>query len=63
MYLNDVSLVQTTAADKVAADKILELNSEGRVTVGDIKMYYQVYGRGEPLLLIMGLGGHSLDWG
>ena len=63
MYLNDVSLVQTAAADKIAADKIPEPNSTGRINVGDIKMYYQIYGQGEPLLLIMGLGGHSLDWG
>lgn len=43
--------------------RTLEPNSAGRVTVGDIKMYYEVHGQGEPLLLIMGLGGHSLDWG
>jgi 3-oxoadipate enol-lactonase len=54
----DVSLAQT-----IAADKNRKPSSEGRVTVGEIKMYYQVYGQGEPLLLIMGLGGHSLDWG
>jgi pimeloyl-ACP methyl ester carboxylesterase len=40
-----------------------EPNYAGRVPVGDIKMYYEIHGRGEPLLLIMGLGGHSLDWG
>jgi pimeloyl-ACP methyl ester carboxylesterase len=58
MYLTDVSLVQTAAADRIP-----EPNSAGRINVGDIKMYYQIYGKGEPLLLIMGLGGHSLDWG
>jgi 3-oxoadipate enol-lactonase len=26
-------------------------------------MYYEIHGQGEPLLLIMGLGGHILDWG
>jgi 3-oxoadipate enol-lactonase len=31
--------------------------------VGDISMYYEIHGQGEPLLLIMGLGGHTLDWG
>lgn len=31
--------------------------------VGDIRMYYEIHGQGEPLLLIMGLGGHTLDWG
>lgn len=54
----DVSLARTKAAGKTC-----EPNSSGRVTVGDIKMYYEILGQGEPLLLIMGLGGHSLDWG
>ena len=31
--------------------------------VGNISMYYEIHGQGEPLLLIMGLGGHILDWG
>lgn len=31
--------------------------------VGDIRIYYEVHGQGELLLLITGLGGHSLDWG
>lgn len=35
----------------------------GRVPVGDIEMYYQIHGQGEPLLMIMGLAGHCLDWG
>ena len=43
--------------------KIRKLNSAGRAAIGDIRMYYEVQGQGEPLLLIMGLGGHSLDWG
>lgn len=30
--------------------------------VGDIQMYYEVHGSGEPLLLIMGLGGNAADW-
>jgi len=37
--------------------------SAGRVPVGDIEMYFEIHGQGEPLLMIMGLGGHSLDWG
>jgi pimeloyl-ACP methyl ester carboxylesterase len=37
--------------------------SEGNSTVGDIRLYYEIYGKGKPLLLIMGLGGHILDWG
>lgn len=37
--------------------------SAGRVPVDDIEMYFEVHGQGEPLLMIMGLGGHSLDWG
>ena len=35
----------------------------GYANVGDIRMYYEIHGQGEPLLLIMGLGGHILDWG
>lgn len=31
--------------------------------VGDIRVYYEIRGQGEPLLMIMGLGGHTLDWG
>jgi len=58
MHPIDVSLAQTSTAGKNR-----EPNSAGRVAVGDIKMYYQVHGQGEPLLMIMGLGGHSLDWG
>jgi 3-oxoadipate enol-lactonase len=37
--------------------------SAGFATVGEIRMYYEISGEGEPLLLIMGLGGHILDWG
>lgn len=33
------------------------------LNVGDIRMYYETHGQGEPMLLIMGLGGHTLDWG
>ena len=58
MYPIDVSSARTKIADKTC-----EPNSSGRVTVGNIKMYYQIHGQGEPLLMIMGLGGHSLDWG
>jgi 3-oxoadipate enol-lactonase len=45
--------------DKV--DKSSE--SGGNATVGDIRLYYEIHGEGKPLLLIMGLGGHILDWG
>ena len=31
--------------------------------VGDINVYYEVLGQGEPLLMIMGLAGNMLDWG
>lgn len=58
MYPIDVSSARTKIADMTS-----EPNSSGRVTVGNIKMYYQIHGQGEPLLMIMGLGGHSLDWG
>jgi pimeloyl-ACP methyl ester carboxylesterase len=33
-----------------------------RVRVGDIEMYYQDVGSGEPLVLIMGFGGDHLAW-
>src|SRR5207245_8499818 len=33
-----------------------------RVRVGDIEMYYQDVGEGDPLLLIMGFGGDHLAW-
>ena len=44
-----------------AAEETFE--HSGCETVGDIKMYYEIHGEGKPLLLIMGLGGHILDWG
>lgn len=28
----------------------------------NIRLYYEIHGQGEPLLLIMGLGYHSLSW-
>ena len=34
-----------------------------KVRVGDISMYYVEAGSGEPLVLIMGLGGDHLAWG
>jgi pimeloyl-ACP methyl ester carboxylesterase len=33
-----------------------------RMRVGDIEMYYQDVGEGDPLLLIMGFGGDHLAW-
>jgi pimeloyl-ACP methyl ester carboxylesterase len=35
---------------------------EGTATVGDIEIAYRIQGRGEPLLLIMGLGGTYDIW-
>jgi pimeloyl-ACP methyl ester carboxylesterase len=32
------------------------------VQAGDVKLYYEVHGSGEPLLMIMGLGGSSAGW-
>ncbi len=32
------------------------------VRVGDVNLHYDVYGKGEPLLAIMGLGGSSAGW-
>ncbi len=37
--------------------------SETTALVGDLEMYCEARGQGEPLLMIMGLGGHTLDWG
>ena len=31
--------------------------------IRDIRMYYEIQGQGEPLFMVMGLGGHTLDWG
>lgn len=33
------------------------------IRVGDLDMYYEIYGQGAPLLLIMGLNGNLLSWG
>jgi len=30
---------------------------------GDVKLYYEVIGQGDPLVLIMGYGHHALHWG
>ena len=32
------------------------------VRAGDINLYYESHGGGEPLLMIMGLGGSALAW-
>jgi 3-oxoadipate enol-lactonase len=34
-----------------------------KIIVGDIKVNYQIQGKGDPLLLIMGLSFSQLDWG
>jgi 3-oxoadipate enol-lactonase len=47
-----------------SAIKTLRLStSQKNIPVGDIEIYYEVHGCGEPLLMIMGLGGSILDWG
>ncbi len=33
------------------------------VTVNDAELYYERRGQGEPLLMVMGMSGHSLHWG
>ena len=33
-----------------------------KVKVNDIRMYYEIHGQGEPLVLIMGLGANTSDW-
>ncbi len=32
------------------------------VRVGDVRLHYEVAGRGDPLLMVMGLGGSSAGW-
>ena len=67
MYGGNAGLMHLTAVSSIpqaqAARCKSEPNSAGRVAVGDTKMYYQIWGGGEPLLMIMGLAGHCLDWG
>jgi hypothetical protein len=36
--------------------------SEENATLDDIQIYFEIHGKGNPLLLIMGLGVHILDW-
>jgi 3-oxoadipate enol-lactonase len=33
-----------------------------RVKVGDINMYYEIHGEGEPLVMIVGVGGNLTRW-
>ena len=33
-----------------------------RVLLGDLNVYYEVHGDGEPLILIHGLGSSTRDW-
>src|SRR4030042_586041 len=33
-----------------------------KAKVGDIQLYFEEHGHGEPLLLIMGLGANTLSW-
>src|SRR5277367_174151 len=37
-------------------------NAMAEVQAGDVKLYYEVHGSGEPLLMIMGLGSSSATW-
>ncbi|MGQ9632055.1 MAG: alpha/beta fold hydrolase [bacterium] len=39
------------------------METSGVKVVDGIKMYYEIYGQGEPLLLIYGLMGNSKGWG
>ena len=58
-----MSLMSVPPGRAATPAKTPKPNSADRISVDDINMYYEVHGHGEPLLLIMGLGGHSLDWG
>ncbi len=58
-----LSTFPVAAAETVEAAENTPSESGGNATVGDIQMYYEITGEGKPLLMIMGLGGHILDWG
>ena len=34
-----------------------------KATVGDIQLYYEDYGQGQPLIMILGLGQNVTTWG
>jgi 3-oxoadipate enol-lactonase len=58
-----ISTIPAAAVEASGEAEDAPAESEGFATVGEIRMYYEISGEGEPLLLIMGLGGHILDWG
>ena len=33
------------------------------VNIGDVKLYYEDYGQGQPLILVLGLGQDVATWG
>jgi len=58
-----ISTIPAAAVGEIGEADDAPAESEGFATVGDTRMYYEIHGEGEPLLMIMGLGGHILDWG
>ena len=34
-----------------------------KATIGDLELYYEEYGRGEPLIMVLGLGQDVATWG
>jgi len=58
-----LSIYPVAVVEAMEAAENASFESGGNATVGDMRMYYEIHGEGKPLLLIMGLGGHILDWG
>jgi pimeloyl-ACP methyl ester carboxylesterase len=52
----------TPQASVVALQEGLAPAQSGFADVNGARLYYEVYGEGEPLLLIMGLGANHLGW-
>lgn len=40
----------------------LEPSKSGRVKVDDVHLYYELYGQGDPLVLIAGTGSSCANW-
>jgi pimeloyl-ACP methyl ester carboxylesterase len=45
-----------------ATPTLVNPTTRNRVKLGDIKVYYEIYGEGQPLILIHGGGGSTQDW-
>ncbi len=59
---SDSSPPATPQASVVVIDEALAPVDSGFADANGARLYYEVYGEGEPLLLIMGLGANHLGW-